>query len=204
MLRTCFYWVVSELHVSSSVWPWAVAAMLNSHSAAPLSALKHCQDSFSAPAGGLAPAGAASMIRPNALWAVELIMPPPHYLLTNVCKTCTGGHKGCRHQFVQTQRNKPAAQHEAFSSPEVEVNCCHYLQPHISTTSIAALWENLLCSSIRESVWSFSERRSLLYLVRVRPVLVLGPVRGVWKGFVASFVLADVWLLAGVRAQVGF
>lgn len=43
-----------------------------------------------------------------------------------------------------------------------------------------------------------------MYLVGVRPVLVLGPVRGVGEGFVAAFVLADVGFLSGVRAQVGF
>lgn len=43
-----------------------------------------------------------------------------------------------------------------------------------------------------------------VYLVGVCPVLVFGSVRGVGEGFVASFVLADVWFLAGVRAQMGF
>lgn len=40
------------------------------------------------------------------------------------------------------------------------------------------------------------------YLVGVCPVLVFGSVRGVGEGFVAAFVLADVRLLAGVRAQM--
>lgn len=35
------------------------------------------------------------------------------------------------------------------------------------------------------------------------PVLVLGPVRGIGEGLVASFMLADVRFLSGVRAEVG-
>ena len=42
------------------------------------------------------------------------------------------------------------------------------------------------------------------YLVGVCPVLVFGSVRGVREGFVASFVLAHVRFLSGVRAQVCF
>lgn len=47
-------------------------------------------------------------------------------------------------------------------------------------------------------------RRTEAYLVGVRPVLVFGSVRGIGESFVASFVLADVRFLAGVRAQVSF
>lgn len=43
-----------------------------------------------------------------------------------------------------------------------------------------------------------------LYLVGVCSVLVFGSVRGVGEGFVASFVLADVWFLTSVGAQMGF
>lgn len=43
-----------------------------------------------------------------------------------------------------------------------------------------------------------------MYLVGVRPVLVLGSVRGVGESFVASLVLANVRFLTGVRAQMCF
>lgn len=72
------------------------------------------------------------------------------------------------------------------------MNSCQFLLQWVHTSSSES-------RPIMHSVWSLS----LLYLVGVRPVLVLGPVRGVGEGLVAAFVLADVGFLPGVRAQVG-
>lgn len=67
-----------------------------------------------------------------------------------------------------------------------EVNPESWLQTHIKDLERASQWD----------------RYSLAYLVGVRAVLVLGPVRGVGEGLVAALVLAHVGLLPRVGAQV--
>lgn len=104
-------------------------------------------------------------------------------------------------QFLETLSSIFVSWH---SAPAAAVLIRTFKSSQMNSCQFFQLLQSVHTSSserrpIMHSVWSLS----LLYLVGVRPVLVLGPVRGVGEGLVAAFVLADVGFLPGVRAQMG-